>query len=135
MKFREITRTIGLIFFFSIPAIGMSQLVGADADKYGCRSSAGETYSILKKECIQLFNAELTLQSTDGSKMTALLFSKNKKKAEVFLPDQVKPNLILKRKSKNGKSTWVKSGFLLEQTDSAYELKKDGKLIYKTENK
>lgn len=66
--------------------------IGGLSDKYGCIPSAGMTYSQLQGECIQVFNQGLRLNPIQVNENEAvisafILFSKNGKRAEVFLPN------------------------------------------------
>ena len=64
--------------------------IGGLSDKYGCIPSAGMTYSQLQGECIQVFNQGLRLnpiQVNEAIISAFILFSKNGKRAEVFLPN------------------------------------------------
>lgn len=69
-----------------------SHRIGGLSDKYGCILSAGMTYSQLKGECIQVFNQGLRLNPIQVNENEAvisafILFSKNGKRVEVFLPN------------------------------------------------
>ncbi|SMC52941.1 hypothetical protein [Moheibacter sediminis] len=122
------------IFLLTIPLMVFSQVPGSDRDKHGCIGSAGYTYSQIKKECIQIFNEEIKLSSTGEesySTQTCIIFNETKKKAEVFLPNEAN-SFVLKRKQKDGKIWWEKSGIELSEINGGYELKKDGVLIYKS---
>lgn len=70
----------------------ISHRIGGLSDKYGCIPSAGMTYSQLKGECIQVFNQGLRLNPIQVNENEAvisafILFSKNGKRVEVFLPN------------------------------------------------
>jgi hypothetical protein len=104
-------------------------IVGGDRDAHGCIGSAGYTYSQIKKDCIRTFEQKIKLSevANNGSMMSAVIFSKDMKQAEVFLPTD-KESLILKKSGKvwkNGKYT------LLSPTKMKYVLKKDNVIIYK----
>lgn len=123
-----------IFILFLIPVLGFSQVPGSDRDKHGCIGSAGYTYSVIKKDCIQIFNQEVKLQGVgEGSysTQTCVIFNESKKKAEIFLPDMA-GSVILKRKQKDGKIWWEKSGIQLSEIENGLELKKDGVLIYKS---
>ncbi|MBK8309517.1 MAG: hypothetical protein IPL04_00205 [Chitinophagaceae bacterium] len=72
-------------------------MVGNDKTKHGCITSAGYTYSFIKKDCIKVFEQEIKLLSvkdeTSFQKQTCIIFSKNNKKAEVFLDSIEAPYL------------------------------------------
>ena len=108
-----------------------AQTVGNDADKHGCKASTGYTYSAVLKECIQVFKQELKLESVSkqgaADYMGAVVFSADKKKAEVFIKE-ASPSIVLNRKGKEGSYSWVKGEYTLSQ---AYTLKKGNTEIYK----
>lgn len=79
-------------------------VVGNDRDVHGCIGSAGYTYSQIKNECVRVFEQKIKLKEVDGDKsystMTAVIFSKNMKKAEIFIPDGAAKALSLKGRVK-----------------------------------
>jgi hypothetical protein len=103
-------------------------VVGGDSDTHGCKASAGYTWSILKKECVRLFESGTKLaHAEDGKRYTSVsyvIFEGDK--AELFLDTQ-KESIILERKSEG--DSWVKDDFQLIQW-KGYVLKKSGKIIY-----
>ncbi len=105
---------------------------GADRDKHGCIPSAGFTYSQIKKECIQIFNEDIRLTEVKPKKsytaMAAVIFSKDHKKAEVFLPDFSAGQIFLRTGTKNNYS-WKKGSYVLSNR-KGYEIRKNKKLIY-----
>ena len=96
-------------FLFALLFAGTSVLfaqqtqpkVGSDKDTYGCIASAGYTYSQLKKECIRTFEQKIQLKeiATKGNFTAAVLFNKDRSKAEIFLKEE-KTSVILKRTAK-----------------------------------
>ena len=81
--------------------------VGADKDDHGCMPSAGQTWSELKQDCIQVFNQGFRLNPTETKKGDAVisafvLLSDDQSKVELFLPDSADHHSILMDKiSKN----------------------------------
>lgn len=66
--------------------------VGADKDSHGCKASAGQTWSELKQNCIQVFNEGFRLNPVDPPKDAAvisafIILSTDQSKLELFLPD------------------------------------------------
>lgn len=66
--------------------------VGSDKDDHGCMTSAGQTWSELKQNCIQVFNEGFRLNPVAPEKDAAVisafvLWSQDKNKIELFLPD------------------------------------------------
>lgn len=71
--------------------------IGGLRDKYGCIPSAGMTYSQLQGECIQVFDQGIRLNPTQVNEAVIsafILFSKNGKRAEVFLPTNNKSIIL-----------------------------------------
>lgn len=69
-------------------------LVGADKDKNGCLSTAGYTWSVVKQECVRLFEVAFVLSPiqtpdlTDVVLVSYVLVSTDGLKAEVFFPGE-----------------------------------------------
>lgn len=114
-------------------SLAIAQKVGGDKDVHGCKGSAGYTYSQVKKDCVRIFEQKIKLTEVKpkGSSisMTAVIFSKDMKKAEVFLPEQNTGSLILTRIGK-GKA-WKNGKYILvPYKKTGYQLKKDNVVIY-----
>lgn len=74
--------------------------VGGEKDEHGCLTSAGETWSQLKQNCIQIFSVGQRLnpiETKDGEAVISafVLFNEDKSEAELFLPN-TQSNTILK---------------------------------------
>ena len=107
------------------------QKVGGDRDAHGCIGSAGYTYSILKNDCIRIFEQEIKLSCTSETigvgSQTAVVFSSDKKKAEVFL--SFTETKILIRRGKKGNYVWKQDDLTLLTKNKKYSLLKAGKII------
>ena len=119
--------------FILFTSIGYAQVVvGNDRDEHGCKGSAGYTYSAIKNDCIQVFAQKIKLQEVDTSKssssIAAVIFSKDYKKAEVFLHGY-KGGQILIRTGKKGSYVWKKDDLALTYK-KVFKLTKAKKLIY-----
>eukprot|EP01133_Synstelium_polycarpum_P014651 gene14651-17328_t len=114
-------------------AMSYAQSVGGKKDKHGCLTSAGYTFSILKNDCVKLFEEKIKLDEVNPKKsytsFAAVIFSDDQKKAEVFLPG-LKSSLILVRTGTKGKYIW-RRGNLALSNQNGYELKRGNALIYK----
>ncbi|MBB4803201.1 hypothetical protein HNP37_003276 [Flavobacterium nitrogenifigens] len=103
-------------------------VVGGDSDSHGCKASAGYTWSILKKECIRVFENSTRLNHAEDGKtystVSYVIFDGDK--AELFLDTQ-KESIILERKSEG--DSWKKDDLELIPW-KGYVLKKGGKIIY-----
>jgi hypothetical protein len=98
-------------------------LVGGDLDVHGCKGSAGYTWSILKKECVRVFEVGTRLQSNQNDTSSAfVIFETNGNKAELFTTSE-KNSLILERKAEG--QPWINGdwqlipwkGFVLKRGD------------------
>lgn len=78
--------------------------VRADKNDHGCVVSEGQTWSELKQDCIQVFNEGFRLNPVASKKDSAVisafvLWSKDKNKVELFLPDASDHKTIILNKS------------------------------------
>lgn len=80
--------------------------VGADKDSHGCKASAGQTWSELKQNCIQVFNEGFRLNPVDPPKDAAvisafIILSTDQSKLELFLPDAAGQQSLILNKTGN----------------------------------
>ena len=79
----------------------VEQGVGNDKDDHGCITSAGETWSELKQECVQVFNVGKRLnpvvEEGDAIISAFVLFNDDNSKVELFLPDNETGSTILEQ--------------------------------------
>ncbi|MEO8535525.1 MAG: hypothetical protein ABI441_17340 [Flavobacterium sp.] len=105
-----------------------SEVVGGDSDAHGCKGSAGYTWSVVKNECVRLFEVGTKLAHAEDGKtystVAYVIFEGDK--AELFLDTQKEP-IILERKSEG--DSWVKEDYQLIPW-KGYVLKKGEKIIY-----
>lgn len=116
-----------------LSSLAFAQKVGGDKDVHGCKGSAGYTYSQVKKDCVRVFEQKIKLTEVkpkgSSTSMTAIIFSKDMKNAEVFLPEENTGSLILTRLGK-GKA-WKNGKYILAAyKKTGYQLKKDNVVIY-----
>lgn len=116
-----------------LSSLVLAQKVGGDKDVHGCKGSAGYTYSQVKKDCVRVFEQKIKLTEVkpkgSSTSMTAIIFSKDMKKAEVFLPEENTGSLILTRLGK-GKAWKYGKYILVPYKKTGYQLKKDNVVIY-----
>ncbi|WP_297515488.1 hypothetical protein [Flavobacterium sp.] len=91
-----------------------STITGSDKDENGCLASAGYTWSKLNKECVRMFtglqlNPVDQANTEDETLASYVLFSEDRKQAEVFLPNQ--ESMVLTRAGEG--SPWVKNDYQL----------------------
>ena len=115
------------------PAEVIPPLVGGDIDKNGCKPSAGYTFSIIKNDCVRLFEQEIRLKEVEPKQLyssyATIIFSDDKRKAEIFVPT-IESSIILIRKGR--KLSWKGNNFKLLKAKN-YILKKANKVIYQGE--
>ena len=115
-----------------------AHVLGGDRDVHGCINSAGYTYSQIKNDCVRVFDQKIKLKEVGSDKsyttMTAVIFSKDMKRAEIFIPDGKAKSIILE---KEGKDKIWKSGSHIKETyvlvpykKTGYQIKKDDVVIY-----
>lgn len=115
-----------------------AQKVSGDRDVHGCIGSAGYTYSQIRNNCIRVFEQKIKLNEVGTDKSyttaTAVIFSKNMSRAEIFIPDGNAKSIILNRK---GKSKIWKSGSHIKESyvlapykKGHYQITKDNVVIY-----
>lgn len=125
---------LGSLFFGQQKA----PVVGGDRDVHGCIGSAGYTYSQIRNDCVKVFSQKIKLKEVSSDKsytsMTAVIFSKDMKRAEIFIPNGNAKSIILNRE---GKSKLWKSGSYIAETyvlvpykKTGYQIKKDDVVIY-----
>lgn len=125
-------KTILLSTIF-LGSFAFAQTVGGDRDAHGCIGSAGYTYSQIMKDCVRVFEQKIKLTEVapkgSSTSMAAVIFSKDMKKAEVFVPDTDGESLILSRQGKG--KVWKKDDYaLVPFKKNGYQLKKDNVVIY-----
>lgn len=127
-----------LISAMFLGSLAFAQEAGGDKDVHGCIASAGYTYSQIKNTCVKVFEQKIKLNEVGSDKsytsITAVIFSKNMKKAEIFIPDEAAKSIILTRQ---GKGKIWKSGknikeiyVLTPYKKTGYQIKKDNVVIY-----
>ncbi len=126
------------MFLGSLVFAQQTHVVGGDKDVHGCKASAVYTYSQIKNDCVRVFEQKIKLKEVSSNKSyttsTAVIFSKNMKKAEIFIPEGSANSIILDRQ---GKSKLWKSGKHIKDTyvlvpykKTGYQIKKNDVAIY-----
>ena len=109
-------------------------IVGNDADKHGCKASAGYTWSVLKKDCIKIWETGIQLsqiENNDSYKTNAtIIVSDDKSKVELFIATE-KDGSILLNQSVSNPSNYEAKDYSLSNTNDKWLLKKGDKAIYK----
>lgn len=103
-------------------------VLGTDKDAKGCVISAGYRWSVLRNECIRVFEEGFRLNKIEElkgdtvAKSAFVIFEENGNRAELFLPDGT-PAVILTRDTKDG--PYKNKSWMLE-TAKNYTLKQNG---------
>lgn len=107
-----------------------AQMVGNDRDEHGCIASAGYVWSVVKNDCVRLFEADIklgsSLESEHQNVFVALLFDDQKSKVEVFLANG--KAILLSKKSEG---IWADNAYEVQEKDG-YKLLENGKEIFST---
>lgn len=125
---------LSAMFLGSLVFAQQTHVVGGDRDAHGCIGSAGYTYSQIKKDCVRTFEQKIKLTEVapkeSYTSIAAVIFSKDMKKAEVFVKDADSGSIILTRAGGKAKA-WKKDGYVLVPfKKNGYQLKKDNVVIY-----
>jgi hypothetical protein len=103
--------------------------VGADLDAHGCRPSAGYTWSVIKGECIRVFESGIRLnagaQGIDTTTSAFIVFKSEDEdaKVELFMPsDATSQMLDLDKSADDGAGTWKSAKYILKQWKGMYSL-------------
>lgn len=106
---------------------------GDGKDPHGCSVSAGYTYSKVRNECIRTWDQKVQLKeykpkSSEKTMTTAVVFSKDMKKAELYTMDK-EESMVLTKKGKE--TAWKNGDYMLIPVKKGYELRKKNVVIYK----
>lgn len=104
--------------------------VGGDKDEHGCIGSAGYTWSVLKNECIRLFEAGIRLDPqaaiADKTVSAFIVFKSADEdaKAEVFLPGEHNARMFVKQANnpEGSAGTWKSGDFTIKYWKGMYML-------------
>ena len=107
-----------------------AEKLGSDKDDHGCLGSAGQTWSSMKQDCIQLFNVGFRLNPVNSLDTEAIIsafiiWSEDDTKLELFLPEDIEHSHIL---TKNGDDVYENGNYKYDSHTS--KLYSNGKLIY-----
>lgn len=110
-----------------------ANMPGGDKDVHGCAASAGYIYSQINKDCIRPFEQKIELEGQDPEyasiQRTAVIFSKDMKKAEIFIPSGKESSMVLTKKGKE--VAWKNGDYTLIPVKKRYEIRKKDVVIFK----
>jgi hypothetical protein len=108
---------------------------GSDRDEHGCIPSAGYRWSVVRNDCIRIWEIGIKMVPQDPKldKSTAayLVFTDDKIKVEIFLPTQKKTVIIRKSSAEGEPMKWVNGPLALSEFNGTYSLEDEGKLLYR----
>lgn len=108
---------------------------GSDKDKHGCKGSAGYTFSVIKNDCVRIFDEKIQLKEVDSKKSytsnASVILSEDSKKAEIFLPASDGSLVLDKIASKKG-VIYKKGQYTLTKNKNAYTLRLAKKVVFKS---
>ena len=107
-------------------------IVGANTDSRGCLTTAGYTWSKLKKDCIRLFNSAIRLYpktnpaTQDALLVSYLILSDDGMEAEVFIPNHDQSLVLIRT---NASLPFVFNDYELTAFEG-FTLRQNGEVIY-----
>lgn len=108
---------------------------GSDKDKHGCKGSAGYTFSVIKNDCVRVFEEKIQLKEVDNKKTytsnASVILSEDGKKAEIFLPSS-DGSLVLDKIASKKVVAYKKGKYTLTKNKNAYTLKLANKIVFKS---
>jgi hypothetical protein len=109
-------------------------MMGNDADEHGCKASAGYRWSVLRNECIRIFEAGIRLDPTAKdleqtlSAFVIIKTDNSDQEIELFVPYD-EQTIIVKKESAN---KWKNDKYILTKTKDTYNIEDvNRKLLYK----
>ncbi len=100
--------------------------IGGKRDRQGCLGAAGYQWSILSKNCIRPFELRTQLANVSRTFNCGILFSKDKKTAEIFSKEG---NFILLSQNKKNDFYLSENGWVLEKNKNRWLVKSKNKAI------
>lgn len=107
-------------------------MVGNDSDEHGCKASAGYTWSVIKNDCIRIWENGVQLspvEKSDGQISNAtIILNDDKTKAELFIVDE--KGSVMLTQTDAASAHYEGGDYQLNASDKGWQLKKSDKLIY-----
>ncbi|QIY92680.1 hypothetical protein FOB44_05905 [Chryseobacterium gallinarum] len=126
---------MAVVLFTSGISAQKTVMPGSDMDKHGCKGSAGYTFSVIKNDCVRLFEQKIQLKEVASRKSytsgAAVILSTDEKKAELFLPSAT-GSIVLSKVSSRNAVVYKKGQYTLTRMKDTYTLKKSKKIIFKS---
>lgn len=116
------------------PAQTPPPMVGNDADEHGCKASAGYQWSVLRNECIRIFEVGIRLDPLSKdleqtlSAFIVIKTDSSDQEIELFVPYD-EQTIIVKKESAD---KWKNDKYTLTKTKDTYNIEDvNRKLLYK----
>jgi hypothetical protein len=110
-------------------------MVGNDLDKHGCKGSAGYTWSVVRNECVRIFEVGIRLDPQDATLDQTLsafaIASADSTQMELYVPKS-DGSIVLKIAKENETGTWNDGNWLLTQRKGIYTLEEGKKIRYRS---
>lgn len=110
-----------------------SLMVGNDADEHGCKASAGYRWSVLRNECIRIFEAGVRLDPVAKdleqslSAFVVLKSDSSDQEIELFVPYDEKTIIV----KKEATDKWKNDKYVLTKAKDTYSIEDaNKKLLY-----
>ncbi|MBR2081862.1 MAG: hypothetical protein IJ876_02475 [Elusimicrobiaceae bacterium] len=127
---------LGVLIVVYIPFTPSQTTVGSDRDTHNCIASAGYTFSVVRNDCIRVWEEGTALMPTVQIEEPVLaayvVRSANWKEAEIFLPGQ-ENSIILTLQDNTPVTTWTGpqgNWVLTYDKEQGWKLSLDGELLY-----
>ena len=108
----------------------------AQVDEHGCKTTDGESWSIVRKSCIHLSDIGIKLEpqeaALDKTNPAWIVFTDDKVKVEIFLPTQKKPVIIRKSSAEGEPLKWANGPLTLSESNDIFTLDDEGIILYKS---
>jgi hypothetical protein len=109
-------------------------MMGNDADEYGCKASAGYRWSVLRNECIRIFEVGIRLDpiaidlEQSLSAFVVIKTDSSDQEIELFVPYDEQTIIVKKEDTYK----WKNDKYLLTKTKNTYSIEDaNKKLLYK----
>lgn len=106
-------------------------LLGGQRDNHGCLSGAGYQWANVAQRCIRLFETAIRLEPLDSQQISSafVLFSQDKQRVEIFLPERTQSALLGQQISSYD---WQGQDIELKKAPHGYQLYQQGMLRYQS---
>ena len=130
-----ITAMAVVLFTSGVSAQLVPKGTGSDKDKHGCKLSAGYSFSVLKNDCVRLFEEKIQLKEVNPKKSyksnATVILSEDGTKAELFMPS-AEGSLILDKEPSKKAVVYKKGKYTLTKVKNSYTLKLANKNVFKS---